>query len=68
MTGSKSKLVYQPLPQDDPRQRQQNIRLANDELGWKPTAPLRDGLRLTIGYFEKPLTLQSKAILAPVGI
>lgn len=68
MTGSKSKLVYQPLPQDDPRQRQPNIRLANDELGWKPIVPLRDGLRLTIGYFEKLLSLQSKAVLAPFGI
>lgn len=68
MTGSKSKLVYQPLPQDDPKQRQPNIRLANDELGWKPTVPLRDGLRLTICYFEKLLSLQSKAVLAPFGI
>ncbi|CAA2141148.1 UDP-glucuronic acid decarboxylase family protein [Hyphomicrobium sp. ghe19] len=68
MTGSKSKLVYQPLPQDDPRQRQPNIRLANDELGWKPIVPLRDGLRLTIGYFERLLSLQSKAVLAPFGI
>lgn len=68
MTGSKSKLVYQPLPQDDPRQRQPNIRLANEELEWKPTVPLRDGLRLTIGYFEKLLSLQSKAVLAPFGI
>ncbi|WP_092867036.1 hypothetical protein [Hyphomicrobium facile] len=68
MTGSKSKLLYQPLLQDDPRQGQPDIRLPNDELGWKPTVPLREGLRLTIGYFEKPQSLQSKAMLAPIRI
>lgn len=68
MTGSKSKLMYQPLPQDDPRQRQPNISLAREQLGWKPTVALRDGLRLTIAHFEKLLSLQPKVVLAPVGI
>jgi UDP-glucuronate decarboxylase len=52
LTGSKSKLVYLPLPQDDPRQRQPDIALAKTELGWRPTVPLRDGLTATIAYFE----------------
>ena len=68
MTGSKSRLIYQPLPQDDPRQRQPNIALATEELGWKPTVALRDGLRLTIAYFEKLLSLQTRAMLGSFGI
>jgi UDP-glucuronate decarboxylase len=53
LTGSRSKLSYLPLPQDDPRQRQPDITLADKELGWQPTVPLREGLRHTIAYFEK---------------
>jgi UDP-glucuronate decarboxylase len=56
MTGSKSKLSYLPLPQDDPRQRQPNITLAREHLGWEPTIPLREGLRHTIGYFDRLLS------------
>jgi UDP-glucuronate decarboxylase len=56
MTGSKSKLTYLPLPQDDPKQRQPNITLAREHLGWQPTVPLRDGLRHTIGYFDRLLS------------
>ena len=55
MTGSKSKLVYQPLPQDDPKQRQPNITLAAKHLDWKPSIPLRDGLAHTIAYFDRLL-------------
>ncbi len=51
-TGSKSKIVERPLPQDDPKQRQPDITLAREKLGWKPTIPLEQGLTLTIAYFE----------------
>ncbi|MBN1546433.1 UDP-glucuronic acid decarboxylase family protein [Trichloromonas sp.] len=53
LTSSSSKLVYQPLPQDDPKQRQPNIDLAEKTLGWKPTIQLNDGLEKTIAYFSK---------------
>ena len=53
ITGSKSKLVFKSLPQDDPKRRKPNIDLAMNELGWKPKVTLRDGLLKTIEYFEK---------------
>jgi UDP-glucuronate decarboxylase len=56
MTGSKSKLIYLPLPQDDPLQRQPNITIARDRLGWEPTVPLRDGLTRTVAYFDRLLS------------
>jgi UDP-glucuronate decarboxylase len=52
LTGSKSKLVYQALPPDDPRQRQPDIAKAKAELGWDVTVPLRQGLIKTIDYFR----------------
>jgi UDP-glucuronate decarboxylase len=55
LTGSPSKIVFRPLPQDDPRQRRPNISLAKDLLAWEPTVQLRDGLKKTIAYFEKLL-------------
>ena len=51
-TGSNSKLVHEPLPQDDPTQRQPNISLAKKFLGWQPTIDLDDGLTKTIDYFQ----------------
>ena len=51
LTGSSSKLVFRPLPNDDPRQRQPNISLAQEKLGWSPAVELREGLRKTIDYF-----------------
>lgn len=51
-TGSKSKLVFMPLPGDDPRVRRPDITLAGKLLGWKPEIPLDEGLRRTIGYFK----------------
>jgi UDP-glucuronate decarboxylase len=53
LTGSKSKLVYKPLPSDDPKQRQPNIELARRELGWEPTVALKEGLIKTIAYFDE---------------
>ncbi len=52
LTGSRSKLVYQPLPADDPTQRQPNIELARKHLGWEPKVPLREGLVKTIDWFR----------------
>jgi len=53
LTGSSSKIVFQPLPQDDPKQRKPDISLAQSELGWTPKVALEDGLRETIAYFRK---------------
>ncbi|NCB08204.1 MAG: SDR family oxidoreductase [Bacteroidia bacterium] len=56
ITGSKSKIVYMPLPKDDPTQRQPDISLAKEMLnGWEPKIPLREGLTKTVAYFDKLL-------------
>jgi UDP-glucuronate decarboxylase len=55
LTGSRSKIVPRPLPQDDPQQRQPDISEAQRLLNWQPTIPLRTGLEPTIAYFEKLL-------------
>jgi nucleoside-diphosphate-sugar epimerase len=52
-TGSKSKIIFKPLPQDDPKQRRPDISKAKKILGWSPKISLRDGLAQTIGYFSK---------------
>ncbi len=52
LTGSKSKIIYEPLPSDDPLQRKPVIELAKKELGWEPTIPLEEGLKKTIEYFK----------------
>jgi UDP-glucuronate decarboxylase len=52
LTGSTSKLIFEPLPADDPKQRQPDITLAKEKLGWEPTVPLRKGLAHTIEYFD----------------
>ncbi len=58
MTGSKSKIVYHPLPQDDPTQRKPDIGMAQKLLkGWTPIVPLEEGLQNTIDYFKKELEL-----------
>lgn len=55
MTGSRSRIVHRPLPQDDPRQRKPDISRANELLRWAPTTRLEEGLRRTIHYFEQTL-------------
>jgi UDP-glucuronate decarboxylase len=55
LTGSKSKVVHKPLPEDDPVRRQPDISLANDKLGWKPRVSLDEGLPRTIAYFREKL-------------
>lgn len=56
ITGSRSKIVHQPLPADDPRQRQPDITLATDALGWVPRVSLEEGLERTIAYFDQMLS------------
>ena len=65
MTGSRSKLAYLPLPEDDPKQRQPDITLARERLDWEPTVPLRDGLRQTIAYFYQLLPSAAKGTARP---
>jgi UDP-glucuronate decarboxylase len=52
LTGSASKLVFKPLPSDDPTQRKPDLKLANEVLGWTPKVSLDEGLRHTIAYFD----------------
>jgi UDP-glucuronate decarboxylase len=55
LTGSRSKVVHRPLPEDDPRQRRPDISKAQQMLGWAPHTPLKEGLTKTIAYFEELL-------------
>ena len=57
LTGSKSKLVFMPLPTDDPKQRQPDITLAKENLDWQPKVNLEDGFKETIAYFKKLLAV-----------
>ncbi|MPY74212.1 MAG: NAD-dependent epimerase/dehydratase family protein [Alphaproteobacteria bacterium] len=59
MTGSRSKIDYHPLPQDDPTQRCPNITKARDHLDWQPVTPLQEGLKKTIAYFDELLRRNS---------
>lgn len=56
LTGSSSKIVYQPLPKDDPKQRRPDISMAKEKLGWEPKVPLEEGLNHTIAYFDSLLS------------
>ena len=56
MTGSRSRIIHMPLPQDDPQQRRPHISRAQDLLSWQPRTPLKEGLIHTIAYFEKLLS------------
>jgi UDP-glucuronate decarboxylase len=55
LTGSARRSSTEPLPQDDPKQRQPDISLAKAELNWEPTTQLREGLEYTIQYFDQQL-------------
>jgi UDP-glucuronate decarboxylase len=57
MTGSSSKMINEPLPSDDPTQRQPDISLAKEKLNWEPTVALEEGLKKTIAYFEEQLKI-----------
>jgi UDP-glucuronate decarboxylase len=67
MTGSRSQLEFRALPEDDPRQRQPDIGLAQERLAWTPTVPLRDGLKPTIAYFDRLLAGRTKTRAATSG-
>ena len=56
LTGSKSQIIYKPLPSDDPMQRQPDISLAKKRLGWEPEIRLEEGLKKTIVYFDQLLS------------
>jgi UDP-glucuronate decarboxylase len=56
LTGSRSRLTFEPLPADDPKQRRPDISAAQEMLDWRPTIPLREGLIRTIAYFDELLT------------
>jgi len=66
LTGSRSRLVFRPLPQDDPTQRCPDIARARELLGWQPQVALEDGLRRTIEYFDRLLGGRARAG-APLG-
>jgi UDP-glucuronate decarboxylase len=55
LTGSTSKIVHHPLPEDDPLKRQPNIDLAKERLGWEPKTQLEEGLERTIKYFKEKI-------------
>ena len=55
LTGSKTKILLKPLPEDDPKQRQPDISLAREKLEWEPQVPLEEGLQRTVRYFERVL-------------
>ena len=67
LTCAKSKLVFLPLPADDPKQRQPDISRARNELGWEPKVALRDGLKATIAYFDDLLARTSSATIATIA-
>ena len=61
VTGSKSKIAYEPLPQDDPKQRRPDITKARQLLGWEPRIQLEAGLRMSLDYFRKAVAEEATA-------
>jgi UDP-glucuronate decarboxylase len=65
ITGSRSRIIHHPLPQDDPQQRCPDISAAQKQLGWSPKVQLEEGLKLTIRYFDSVLRNQrAKDVIA----
>jgi dTDP-glucose 4,6-dehydratase len=60
LVGSKSRIVYRPLPQDDPKQRKPDITRAQTILGWQPKIGLEEGLAKTVGYFKSKLEAEAR--------
>ena len=67
LTGAKPKLTFQNLPSDDPKQRQPDITIAREELGWEPKIQLREGLAKTIEYFDELLKEDSSGRISTPG-
>jgi UDP-glucuronate decarboxylase len=70
MTGSHSKIIHRPKPQDDPRKRRPDISRAQETLNWSPRISLGEGLNKTVAYFEKMLhdeSVRAKLLGAPRG-
>jgi dTDP-glucose 4,6-dehydratase len=65
LTGTKSKIIYKPLPEDDPRVRQPDISKARRILGWTPRVELREGIKRTIPYFKKKLSEEKTGQFRP---
>ena len=61
VTGSKSKIVYRPMPQDDPKQRKPDITKAQTLLGWEPRVGLREGLQMSMEYFQARVDAKQRA-------
>jgi dTDP-glucose 4,6-dehydratase len=59
LTGTKQKVVYNPLPQDDPKQRQPDITLAKNILGWEPKVSRQEGLAITYAWFKEYFKLKN---------
>ena len=66
LTGARPELVFRPLPSDDPKQRQPDITLAKNALGWQPAVALKEGLQHTIAYFDRLLSGHSNERIVPL--
>jgi UDP-glucuronate decarboxylase len=66
LTGARPELIFRPLPNDDPKQRQPDITLAKNALGWQPAVALKEGLQHTIAYFDRLLSGHSNERIVPL--
>jgi UDP-glucuronate decarboxylase len=66
LTGSRSRITYQPLPQDDPKRRRPSIDKATRLLGWHPHVSIESGLQTTIGYFALQVFSRERAAIVPI--